>query len=177
MSLDFGSLDDPQIATANSRPSGQGRLLSAGEETMSAGHCRGQWENGIMENETERTFLSCVKVNPEPGNDIVTLSGDIGPVEWTDDPWGKSSNERSGQMLAMICQEFSMRKAAIPTHFLFNDSGDPSGERTPGCFNRSRLCGLIREGHLEALIQGDVIYGVVPTQKGLEFVAGADHHS
>ena len=125
-----------------------------------------------MENETELTFLSCIKVNPRPKNDIVTVTGEIGPVEWTDDPWSSSKDERSRQMLAMICQEFSMRKAAIPTHFLFSESGDPAGERTHGCFNRSRLCRLIREGCLEALIHGDVIYGVVPTQSGLKTAEG-----
>ena len=73
-----------------------------------------------------------------------------------------------------------MRNAAIPTHFEFNENGDPTDKR-PGRFNRSRLCGLIQEGYLKALTQdgcgclkaltyGDEINGVVPTQKGLEFV-------
>ena len=130
-----------------------------------------------MENETELTFLSCIKVNPKPKNDIVTVTGGIGPVEWSGDPWSSSNDKRSGRMLAMICQEFSMRKAAIPTHFLFNESGDPTGEKTHGCFNRSRLCSLIREDCLDALIQGGLIYGVVPTQIGIEVVSRADHHS
>lgn len=95
--------------------------------------------------ENELTFLSCIKVNPKPKNDMVTVTGDIGPVEWTDDSWSSSKDKRTGLMLAMICQEFSMRKAAIPTHFLFNENGDPAGERTHGCFNRSRLCNLIQE--------------------------------
>ena len=132
-----------------------------------------------MEKETELTFLSCIKVNPKPKNDIVTVTGYIGPVEWTNEQWSDpNKDERSRRMLAVICQEFSMRKAAIPTHFLFNESGDPTGERPhPGCFNQSRLCSLIQKGYLKALIHGDVIYGVVPSQRGFEIVAGADHHS
>ncbi|MDE0696630.1 MAG: hypothetical protein OXH76_12455 [Boseongicola sp.] len=124
-----------------------------------------------MENETELTFLSCIKVKPK--SDIVTVTGDIGPVEWTDDPWSSSNNERSRRMLVMICEEFSLRKAAIPTHFLFNENGDPASERTHGRFNQSRLCGLIREDCLEALIHEDVIYGVVPTQSGLKTAEGS----
>ena len=176
MSLDIGSLERPRLATANSRPSGQRGLWSAGQETTSAVNCRDQSGNGIMENETERTFLSCIKPKQ---NDIVSVSPPIGPVKWPEDnKWSDpNEHERTGRMLGMICKEFSMRRAAIPTHFLFNENGDSAGQRTPGYFNRSRLCSLIQRGYLKALTRGDVIYGVVPTQKGLEFVAGADHHS
>ena len=129
-----------------------------------------------MENGTERTFLSCIKPKQ---NDIVSESLPIGPVKWPkDEEWSDpNKHERTGQMLAMICKEFSMRRAAIPTHFLFNENGDPAGKRTPGYFNRSRLCSLIQRGYLKALTRGDMIYGVLPTQKGLEFVAEADDHS
>lgn len=142
-----------------------------------------------MENETELTFLSWVRVNPEPGNDIVSVpeSDPIGPVEWTDDEYGSleknKNNERSKEMLRMICKEFRMRETAIPTHFRFNEHGDPTDKdgTTHGYFNQSRFCTLIRDGYLKALTQdgcgclnpltcGDVIYGVVPTQKGRAFV-------
>ena len=136
-----------------------------------------------MENETELTFLSCVKPKL---SDIV--SGEekdescIRPVKWTNEVYGSleknKNNERSREMLRMICKEFRMREAAIPTHFRFqqlNENGDPTGQRPPGHFNRSRLCTLIRDGYLKALTRRDVagkrrIYGAVPTQKGLEFV-------
>ena len=145
-------------------------------EFRSRDYVRRSWQDqrefGIMENETERTFLSWIKVKPKTKNDIVSEKEPIGPVEWTDKKgnkgWGNPKLERTGQMLAMICDEFRMREAAIPTHFLFNENGDPAGERTPGYFNRSRLCGLIQEGYLKALTDDDVIYGVVPTPKGLE---------
>ena len=95
-------------------------------------------------------------------DDIVTRSGELGPVAWTDEDYGGNpyKDKRSREMLRQIFQEFTALKAAVPTHFWCKNEYH---ELIEARFNQPRLCSLIREGYLRANIKEGFVRSVKPT--------------